>query len=60
VWRAAFLINLPLGAFVITTAHHVPETRDPAATGRLDARGALLVALALGCVTYALIEGPNR
>ena len=25
-WRAVFLINLPIGAFVIATARHVPET----------------------------------
>ena len=33
-WRAIFLINLPLGIFVIAmAARHVPETRDPTATG---------------------------
>jgi EmrB/QacA subfamily drug resistance transporter len=58
-WRAAFLINLPIGAFVIAVAGHVPESRDPSAHGPLDARGALLGALALGGTTYALIEGPN-
>ena len=35
-----------------------PATRPP--TGRLDRRGALLAALALGGTTYALIEGPGR
>ncbi|HEY3191095.1 MAG TPA: MFS transporter [Solirubrobacteraceae bacterium] len=59
-WRAGFLLNLPLSAFVLAIAHHVPETRDPAAKGPLDARGALLAALALGGSTYALIEGPGR
>ncbi len=59
-WRAAFLINLPIGAFVMLTARHVPETRDPTAGGPLDVRGALLAALALGGTTYALIEGPGR
>jgi EmrB/QacA subfamily drug resistance transporter len=59
-WRAAFLINLPLGVFVVLAARHVPETRDPTARGRLDARGAVLAALALGGTTYALIEGPGR
>ena len=43
-WRAIFLINLPLGIFVIAmAARHVPETRDPTATGRLDVPGAVLV-----------------
>src|SRR4051812_46740556 len=59
-WRAAFLINLPLGAFVVVAAPHVPETSDRTAGGRLDLRGALLAALALGGVTFALIEGPGR
>ena len=58
-WRAAFLINLPIGAFVVAISHHVPESRDPTASGRLDARGALLGALALAGTTYALIEGPD-
>lgn len=58
-WRATFLINVPLGALVVATAHHVPESRDPTAHGHLDARGALLAALALGATTYALIEGPD-
>ena len=59
-WRAAFLINLPLGAVVVAAARHVPESRDPTVTGRLDGRGALLGALALGSTTYALVEGPGR
>ena len=58
-WRAAFLINVPLGALVMATAHHVPESRDPTAHGQLDVRGALLATLALGATTYALIEGPG-
>ena len=59
-WRLVFLINLPIGAFVIATSRHVPETRDPTASGRPDLRGALLAALALGGTTYALVEGPGR
>ena len=43
-WRAIFLINLPLGLFVMAMApRHVPETRDPMAHGRLDITGAALV-----------------
>jgi EmrB/QacA subfamily drug resistance transporter len=60
-WRAIFLINLPLGIFVMATAtRHVPETRDPLATGRLDVGGAVLVGLGLGGTTYALIEAPGK
>jgi EmrB/QacA subfamily drug resistance transporter len=60
-WRAIFLINLPLGLLVAAFAtRHVPETRDPTASGRLDYRGAALVGLGLAGTTYALIEGPNK
>src|SRR4051812_39695254 len=59
-WRAGFLLNIPIGAFVVAMAHHVPESRDPTARGPLDGRGALLAALALGGTTYALIEAPGR
>ncbi|HMJ01862.1 MAG TPA: MFS transporter, partial [Conexibacter sp.] len=59
-WRAIFLINLPLGAFVALAATRtVPETRDPDADGPLDSLGALLAALGLGGTTYALIEAPE-
>jgi hypothetical protein len=54
-------INLPLGTFIILMAgHHVPETRDPAAGGRLDFRGVILAAAALAGTTYALIEAPGH
>src|SRR5213592_4597624 len=60
-WRAIFLINLPLGVFVVAMAsRHVPETRDPTASGHLDVRGALLAALGLAGTTYALIEAPGQ
>lgn len=60
-WRAIFLINLPIGVFVVTMAgRHVPETRDPMASGHLDIRGAVFAALGLGGTTYALIEGPGQ
>src|SRR6476646_1634271 len=36
-WRAIFVINMPIGIFVAWAAtRHVPESRDPMATGRLD------------------------
>jgi EmrB/QacA subfamily drug resistance transporter len=55
-WRWAFLLNLPVAALVIVvTLRHVPESRDEAATGRFDAAGALLGALALAGLTLALI-----
>ena len=59
-WRAIFLLNIPLGAFVVVMANrHVPETKDPSATGRLDYAGATLVALGLAATTFALIQAPE-
>ncbi len=60
-WRAIFLINLPIGIFVVVMANrHVPETRDPFAGEHIDLRGAVLAAVGLGGTTYALIEGPGQ
>src|SRR5882757_449810 len=60
-WRAIFLINLPIGIFVAWAAtRHVPETRDPMASGRIDVGGAVLTALGLAGTTYALIEAPEK
>jgi EmrB/QacA subfamily drug resistance transporter len=60
-WRAIFLINIPIGAFVIwAAARHVPESRDPGASGRLDLIGSVLTALGLAGTTYALIEAPEK
>ena len=56
-WRAIFLINLPLGAFVVAAAVlRVPETRDPTRAGGLDLPGAVLAMLAIGGVCFALIQ----
>ncbi|MFD2766737.1 MFS transporter [Micromonospora eburnea] len=64
-WRWIFFINLPLAVAVVLAAlRWVPESRDVAAarTGakrRFDVVGALLGALGLGGVTYALIDAPR-
>lgn len=56
-WRAVFFLNLPLAAAVIViTWRHVPESRDRNETGRIDWPGALLATVALGGLTYGLIE----
>jgi EmrB/QacA subfamily drug resistance transporter len=60
-WRWVFLLNLPLAiAVVIISVRHVPETRDLSASGRFDFSGAVLAALALAGLTYALIEAPEN
>ena len=59
-WRWIFLINLPIGAVVLALSiRHVPESRDPGTSGRPDVVGAALAVLALGGVTFGLIEGPS-
>ncbi|WP_344531391.1 DHA2 family efflux MFS transporter permease subunit [Streptomyces albiaxialis] len=60
-WRWIFLINLPLAAAVVLVAlRHVPESRDPEATGDFDTLGATLAALGLAGVTYALIAASGH
>jgi EmrB/QacA subfamily drug resistance transporter len=56
-WRAVFLINLPVAvAVVILAVRHVPESRDEEAAPGVDVIGAVLCALGLAGVTWALIE----
>ncbi|HEV2754314.1 MAG TPA: MFS transporter [Actinomycetota bacterium] len=58
-WRWIFVINLPLAAAAIWMAvRHVPETMSGGA--KPDVAGAATAAIALGGITYALIEGPGR
>ncbi|MEV4198029.1 MFS transporter [Micromonospora globbae] len=69
-WRWIFFLNLPLAVLVVLAAlRWVPESRDEDASRtraagdrhrRFDVAGALLGALALGGVTYALIDAPGR
>lgn len=60
-WRWVFLINLPLAVIVVwLTVRHVPESRDPNAAPHLDLTGAGLGVLALGGVTYALVEQSSQ
>ncbi len=56
-WRWVFFLNVPLAAIVLVVLFwHVPESRDEAAQGRLDWRGALLATIGLGTIVYGLIE----
>ncbi len=56
-WRWIFLLNLPLGvAVVAVAARHVPESRDPKATGGFDIAGTVLGALGLAATTLGLTE----
>lgn len=54
-WRAIFLINLPIGAFVLVALRQrVPESRGQ---GHLDPLGIVLVSAALFAIIPALIHG---
>ncbi|MER5529409.1 MFS transporter [Streptomyces sp. NPDC002677] len=56
-WRWVFLLNVPLALLCVPVAlRHVPESTDGRPHGRFDVLGAVLAALTLGFVTYALID----
>jgi len=56
-WRLVFVLNVPVAvaAFALTR-RYVPESRDDSAAGPLDWPGAILIALALGSLTLALVS----
>src|SRR5215213_4479918 len=57
-WRAAFLINLPLVVWALwATLTYMGETRDEEASGGFDWLGAVLVAVAVGGLTFGAIRG---
>lgn len=59
-WRAAFWINVPIALCAILLAYrYVPESRAPRAEP-VDFTGALLSALCLLTVVWAVIEAPSR
>ncbi|MGY4098157.1 MFS transporter [Nocardia sp. R16R-3T] len=56
-WRSIFFINAPLAVVVVLVAlRHVPDSHDPNASARLDIPGAVVVAVALGALTFGLID----
>jgi predicted MFS family arabinose efflux permease len=44
---------------VVLGARHIPESRDPSATGRLDYAGALAAVVFLSGITFAFIQAPT-
>ncbi len=60
-WRLIFLLNIPIVAVAIWAAQrHVKESRDEHASGRFDWAGAVLVALAVGGLSFGAIYGQQR
>lgn len=56
-WRAIFYVNLPFAALTLVLARSARSERRPAP---LDVAGQLTAALALGAVTFAVIEGGTK
>lgn len=60
-WRWVFLINIPIAAVLtLLLVARVPESRDGKLSGRFDVAGAVLAALGLGAMSYALIQGADN
>ncbi|MEP7378979.1 MAG: DHA2 family efflux MFS transporter permease subunit [Chloroflexota bacterium] len=60
-WRWIFLLNIPLTLLAVYAAlRHVKESRDEHASGNFDWIGALLVALAVGGLSFGAIYGQQR
>lgn len=56
-WRAIFLINVPIGLFVVVAAIlYIPHT-DATSGARIDPVGAVIVAIAAGLLVFPLIQG---
>lgn len=59
-WHWIFLVNLPIGIIVIAVALWVvPETRGGEQKRGADVDGAMLSAIGMGALVFAVIEGPS-
>jgi EmrB/QacA subfamily drug resistance transporter len=57
-WRAIFLVNVPVGAFVVIAgARLLPEGAPTESSRRLDVRGFLLGGAGMALLVYPLVEG---
>lgn len=60
-WQSAFLLNVPLVAVGIAIAQsRMAESRDPDSPERIDWLGAVVVALAVGGLSFGAIRGQER
>ncbi len=58
-WRWVFWLNLPIGIFAIVLAIRVLDRDTPSDSGPADNAGALLAAVMLGSMVFALTQGPE-
>ncbi|GAA3516586.1 MFS transporter [Actinocatenispora rupis] len=59
-WPAIFLVNLPVGVVLLAVGlRHLRESRNPDSPA-IDVPGTVLSVLAVGALTYGLIEGGAR
>ena len=57
-WRSVFLINLPIGAFVLAAgAKHLPDVAPVTSSRRLDGVGTALAATGTFLLVYPLVQG---
>ncbi len=59
-WRAAFLVNIPIGLAAIVLARRtLVESRAPGTRTLPDLGGALLLAGAVGALVFGVVKGPD-
>jgi Na+/melibiose symporter-like transporter len=55
-----FMLGIPFAVAVVMLSSKLSESRDPGAEGKqLDFTGAILTAVALGALSYVMVEGQN-
>lgn len=59
-WHWIFLVNLPLGALLLVLAIiYVPESKGGRPLPGADVDGAMLSAIGMGALVFAIIQGPQ-
>ena len=59
-WRGIFWLNAPLCLLVVVTGpRYLSESRDPNATGRIDAVGVVAGTAAVGLVMFAIVQSES-